>query len=197
MREQDSTIGADPGMKQYTVVEVDDKPTIVVTSTPGVGSCFTVTVPFSRADGSDSVLEEPNDAAASWGGSPLKILLVEDDQVNITFGSALLRKLGHTFIVATDGRECLAALEQGAFDLVLMDILMPELNGEEVLCEIRRKELGTIFHQPVIALTAYAMRGEKNHFLNHGFDGYVSKPIDIKELVRVMKLVVNAYEVKE
>ena len=170
---------------------------IVVTSTPGVGSCFNVTLPFSRADDSDTVLEVSDDTAASWDGAPLKILLVEDDQVNITFGTALLRKLGHDFIVATDGRECLFALEHGTFDLVLMDIHMPEMNGEEVLCEIRRKELGTLCHQPVIALTAYAMRGEKYRFLDHGFDGYVSKPIDINELVRVMKLVVNAYETKE
>ncbi|MFZ4855801.1 MAG: response regulator [Desulfuromonadaceae bacterium] len=99
--------------------------------------------------------------------------------------------------MATDGRECLTALEQGRFDLVLMDIHMSKMNGQAALCEIRRKELGTAFHQPVIALTAYAMRGEKQHFLDQGFDGYVSKPVDIKELVRVMQLVVKAYETKE
>ncbi|MEI6827479.1 MAG: response regulator [Desulfuromonadales bacterium] len=171
--------------------------TITVASTRGVGSCFTVTVPFTRAFDSYLNLEVPNSAAVIWDGAPLRILLVEDDQTNITFGTALLRKLGHSFIVATDGRECLAALERGSFDLVLMDIHMPNMNGEEALCEIRRKEPETTFHQPVIALTAFSMRGEKQHFLDQGFDGYISKPVDIKELVREMKRVITMYGAKE
>ncbi len=171
--------------------------TVTVASTLKVGSCFTVTLPFSRAVDSDTVLEVPDDTAVSWDGTPLKILLVEDDQVNITFGTALLRKLGQTFIVARDGRECLAALEQGAFDLVLLDIHLPEMTGEEALCEIRRKERGTVSHQPVIALTAYSMRGDKRRFLDQGFDGYISKPIDIKELVQEMKRVINVCGAKE
>jgi signal transduction histidine kinase/DNA-binding response OmpR family regulator len=170
--------------------------TITVESTLRVGSCFIVVLPFSRAADSSSV-PEVNTTSVSWDGPPLKILLVEDDQINITFGTALLRKLGHDFIVVTSGRECLTALEHGTFDLVLMDIYLPEINGEEALGEIRRKELGTIFHQPVIALTAYSMRGEKQNFLDQGFDGYTSKPIDIKELVREMKRVVTVYGAKE
>ncbi len=171
--------------------------TVTVASTLKVGSCFTVTMPFSRAVDSDTVLEVSDDTAASWDGTPLKILIVEDDQVNITFGTALLRKLGHTFIVAMDGRECLAALEQGTFDLVLMDIHMSEMTGDEALCEIRSKERGTTCHQPVIALTAYSMRGDKIRFLDQGFDGYISKPIDIKELVQEMKRVTTMYGAKE
>ena len=171
--------------------------TITVESTPGVGSCFTVVLPFSRVLGSDIIQDVPKNAALSWDGPPLNILLVEDNQANIIFGSALLKKLGHDFIVATDGRECLAALEHGSFDLVLMDIHMPEMSGEEALCEIRRKELGATFHQPVIALTAYSQRSEQKHFLDLGFDGYVSKPVDIKELVREMKRVINVFEAKE
>ena len=171
--------------------------TITVESTPGVGSCFTVVLPFSRVFDSDIIQDVPKNAALSWDGPPLNILLVEDNQANIIFGSALLKKLGHDFIVATDGRECLAALEHGSFDLVLMDIHMPEMSGEEALCEIRRKELGATFHQPVIALTAYSQRSEQKHFLDLGFDGYVSKPVDIKELVREMKRVINVFEAKE
>jgi len=171
--------------------------TITVESTQKSGSCFTLVLPFSRAFVSDIVQDVPKNAALSWDGPPLNILLVEDNQANITFGSALLKKLGHNFIVATDGRECLAALEHGSFDLVLMDIHMPYMSGEEALCEIRRKELGAIFHQPVIALTAFSMRGEKQHFLDQGFDGYITKPIDIKELVREMKRVISVFDAKE
>jgi len=171
--------------------------TVTVASTPGVGSSFTVALPFSRAHDSDSTPDVSDTTAINGDGPPLRILLVEDDLINITFGTALLRKLGHTFMVATDGRECLTALEHGSFDLVLMDIHMPKMSGEEALCELRRKELGTISHQPVIALTAYSMCEDKKRLLDQGFDGYLSKPVDIKELVREMKLVVNAHGVKE
>jgi CheY-like chemotaxis protein len=112
---------------------------------------------------------------------------VEDDQINIKFGSILLNKMGHDVIVAENGRECLTALEQSTFDLVLMDIQMPVMNGEEALREIRSKEQGTSTHQPVIAVTAYSMRGDMERFLAEGFDGYISKPIITRELVAEMK----------
>ena len=171
--------------------------TITVESTQKSGSCFTVVLPFSKAFECNIVPEVSNNTAASMDGASLRILLVEDNQVNINFAAALFQKLGHDLIVATEGRGCLTALEQGAFDLVLMDIHMPGMSGEEALCEIRRKELGTPFHQTVIALTAYSQRGEQKHFLDLGFDGCVSKPIDIKELVREMKRAISVYEAKE
>jgi CheY-like chemotaxis protein len=90
-------------------------------------------------------------------------------------------------VVVVNGSECLFALERSNFDLVLMDIHMPVMNGDEALRAIRSKEMGTSAHQPVIALTAYALRGEKEHFLNEGFDGYVSKPLVIEELIAAMK----------
>jgi CheY-like chemotaxis protein len=93
------------------------------------------------------------------------------------FGAALLGKRGHTVMIVENGRECLDVLEQNSFDLVLMDIQMPVMNGEEALRELRRRVQGTTRHQPVIALTAFSLRGEKERFLENGFDGYVSKPL--------------------
>ena len=164
---------------------------LTVESEPGVGSCFMVQLPFF--DAGNDVLEEGclEEAAVIWAGGPLSILLVEDNQVNITFGTTLLGKLGHQVVSAVNGKDCLVVLKNNPFDLVLMDIHMPVLNGLEALQEIRKKERGTSGHQPVIALTAYALRGDKERFLNEGFDGYLSKPFRAKELVAEMRRVVD------
>ena len=169
--------------------------TIAIESSPGVGSCLTVTLPFAVGTSTVTTLAIPS-TTVIWDGPPLRILFVEDDQINITFGTSLLRKLGHEFVLAENGRECLAALEQGMFDLVLMDIQMPEMNGEEALREIRRREQGTTYHQPIIALTAYSMRGDKERFLEVGFDGYISKPLTTGELMAETKRVLES-RVKE
>jgi len=164
---------------------------ITVESTPGAGSCFKVTLPFTVVEESEVTEATHQKTAVSWDGPPLRMLLVENDPINITFGTSLLNKLGHEVIVAANGRECLAALEQGTFDLVLMDINMPQMNGEETLSEIRRNEQETHIHLPVIALTAYSLRGDEERFLDEGFDGYVSKPFEIRELIVEMERVLG------
>jgi PAS domain S-box-containing protein len=164
--------------------------TISVESTPGGGSCFTVTLPFTVGR-EITTIPASTSTVVGWDGPPLRILFVEDDQANIKFGSILLNKMGHDVIIAENGSECLAALEQGTFDLVLMDIHMPIMNGEEALREIRSKEQGTTKYQPVIAQTAYSMRGDMERFLGEGFDGYVSKPLITRELVSEMKRVMG------
>jgi signal transduction histidine kinase/ActR/RegA family two-component response regulator len=164
---------------------------ISVYSTQGVGSCFTVTLPFMIGCDTTAVQDVNPITTIGWDGPPLRILFVEDDHTNIIFGSSLLNKLGFDFIVAENGRECLAALEKGTFDLVLMDIQMPFMNGEEALLEIRAQERVSGVHMPVIAVTAYSMRGDKERFLNKGFDGYVLKPITTAELVKEIKRVVG------
>jgi CheY-like chemotaxis protein len=103
----------------------------------------------------------------------------------------LLAKLEFDAVLAENGSDALAALEQGTFDLVLMDIQMPVMNGEEALREIRTQELATSRHQPVIALTAYSLRHDRERFLLEGFDGYVSKPMVIEELMGEMKRVMQ------
>ena len=172
---------------------------ISVESTPGVGSCFTLTLPFTIVQETVTAEKAPAKTNIAWDGPLLRILFAEDDPINTIYGTSLLKKLGHDVVTVVNGRDCLAALEDGKFDLVLMDIQMPIMNGEDAQREIRRYEQGTSYHQPVIALTAYALRGDKERFLEEGFDGYVSKPFDIKELMYEMKRVMsmNGKDVKD
>ena len=164
---------------------------ISVESTQGVGSSFILRLPFEIPTG-QMVAEIPSRIAApTWDGPSLRILFVEDNPINMKFGTVLLGKQGHEVVTAENGEECLQALEQGKFDLVLMDIQMPVMNGEETLRKIRVKEEKTSSHLKVIALTAYALRGEKERFLGEGFDGYLSKPLEQQELIDEMKRVMN------
>lgn len=164
---------------------------ISVTSCQGGGSCFYLTLPFSYTRDDDSDVPSDLSSARSWDGPSLRVLFAEDDEINIKFGTSLLRKLGFHVTAVVNGRECLAALQESSFDLVLMDIKMPLMGGEDAVREIRSNELVTGSHQPVIALTAYSLRGDKERFLALGFDGYLSKPIETKELISEIKRVVR------
>jgi len=164
---------------------------ISVESTAGVGSCFKVAIPFSIVQKDKAAVKVPKKEMISWDGPLLQVLFAEDNPVNITLVTSLLQKLGHAVVSVVNGKDCLEALEHQKFDIVLMDIQMPVLNGKDALREIRRKELGAAIRQPVIALTAYALRGEKERFLDEGFDGYISKPLDIKKLMFEMKRVMG------
>ena len=159
-----------------------------VESILGVGSSFKLKLPFVIPPERATAIEEQT--ATTWDLIPLRILLVEDNPVNMKFARILLGKQGHEVTTAENGRECLAALETDTFDLVLMDVKMPVMNGVDTIREIRSKELGTSSHQMIIAVTANALRGEKESYLNEGFDGYLTKPIVQKELVEEMKRVI-------
>jgi PAS domain S-box-containing protein len=129
--------------------------------------------------------EKPSAVLATtepYNGPSLKILLAEDNVVNQTLAVRLLGKLGHRVRVAANGREALAALEQEAFDLVLMDVQMPEMDGFEVTAAIRAKEKRTGRHLPIIAMKAHAMKGDRERCLAAGMDGYIAKPILPEEL---------------
>jgi CheY-like chemotaxis protein len=116
------------------------------------------------------------------GQRPLHVLLAEDSPVNQKLAVCLLEKEGHTVVVAGNGREALAALERQAFDLVLMDVQMPEMDGLEATATIRRNEQGTGRHVPILALTAHAMKSDRERCLKAGMDAYLSKPIRLQEL---------------
>ena len=116
----------------------------------------------------------------------LRILLAEDNVVNQKLAARLIEKWGHTVTVVGSGREALEALENSSFDVVLMDVQMPEMDGFEATAEIRKKEKTTGEHIPVIAMTAYAMRGDRERCLTAGMDGYVSKPVQPDELLRAI-----------
>jgi signal transduction histidine kinase/DNA-binding response OmpR family regulator len=116
-----------------------------------------------------------------------RILLAEDNAVNRQLAVRLLEKYGHRVVVATNGREALAALENEPVDLVLMDVQMPEMDGLEATAAIREREKLTGAHLPIIAMTAHAMKGDREKCLASGMDGYITKPIQIRELLAVIE----------
>jgi signal transduction histidine kinase/CheY-like chemotaxis protein len=113
---------------------------------------------------------------------PLRILLAEDNRVNQTLAVRVLQKRGHHVTLANNGQEALALLEEQTFDLILMDIQMPVLDGITATTLIREQERGTGRHVPIVAMTAHAMKGDRERCLGAGMDGYVSKPITAASL---------------
>jgi CheY-like chemotaxis protein len=121
----------------------------------------------------------------------LKILLVEDVVINQRVASRILEKLGHTVTLAHDGREAVAAWEEGRFDLILMDVQMPVMDGFEATALIREQERSTGKHVPIIAMTAYAMKGDEEKCRAAGMDGYVSKPAKQEEIRAAIEAVLS------
>jgi PAS domain S-box-containing protein len=117
----------------------------------------------------------------------LRILLAEDNAVNTLLVTSLLKKRGHTFVTVANGREAVAAIAEVAFDLVLMDVQMPEMDGLEATAAIRKAERTTGAHVPIVALTAHAMKGDREACLAAGTDGYLSKPLDPTELFTLIE----------
>jgi signal transduction histidine kinase/CheY-like chemotaxis protein/HPt (histidine-containing phosphotransfer) domain-containing protein len=115
----------------------------------------------------------------------LRVLLAEDNLVNQKVATLMLERLGHSVDVATNGREAVRAVTRATYDVILMDCQMPEMDGYEATYEIRRLE-GDSRHTPVVALTANAMKGDRERCLEAGMDDYVTKPIKPDELRRVI-----------
>ena len=117
---------------------------------------------------------------------PLHVLLVEDNAVNQRLAQALLQHSGHTAVLAGNGSEAIAALAREQFDLVLMDVQMPGMDGLEATAAIRQNETATGAHVPIVAMTAHAMKGDRERCLAAGCDAYVSKPIQKEELLQAV-----------
>jgi CheY-like chemotaxis protein len=115
--------------------------------------------------------------------SALSVLIAEDNSINQLLAVRLLEKRGHAVEVASNGREALAALEKKTFDVVLMDVQMPELDGFQTTAAIREREKSTGKHLRIIAMTAHAMDGDREKCLAAGMDGYIPKPIQVKEMM--------------
>jgi signal transduction histidine kinase/CheY-like chemotaxis protein len=120
------------------------------------------------------------------GSSKMRVLLAEDNVVNQRVALRLLERHGHTVVVANNGREALAALAHEAFDLLLMDVQMPEMDGFEATAEIREQEKATGRHLPIVAMTAHAMKGDAERCLAAGMDAYISKPINPAEFLALL-----------
>jgi two-component system sensor histidine kinase/response regulator len=140
--------------------------------------------------------EKPSDRGAAddvgdFASQELRLLLAEDNEVNQKFAVRALTKAGHTVSVANNGQETVELWAADSFDAVLMDIQMPVMDGYDATAEIRRQEASAGRHTPIIAMTAHAMKGDKEKCLAAGMDGYVTKPIKSKlmlaEIARVLE----------
>jgi len=153
--------------------------TIRVESAVGGGSLFQVTIPFTV----DQPRLEPHDGmVGAWEGPPLRILLVEDQEISLRFIAKILQNMGHTLDAAQGGREAVEKWEHGTFDVILMDVQMPVMDGIEATAAIRGREVSRGGHVPIIALTARALKEDRENLLARGFDGYVPKPLEVKVL---------------
>ncbi|RQD76815.1 ATP-binding protein, partial [Desulfonatronospira sp. MSAO_Bac3] len=179
---------------------------IQVQSTPGRGSVFSFALTLGISSVEDKKAKELEDRAADAGiSSPLSILVVEDVELNREYMGYLLESRGHRVQFASNGEEAVSAFEPGRFDLILMDIQMPGIDGLEATRRIRSMEGERLGERgmehgarggtpdagsrdsarvPIIALTAYAMPGDREKFLGEGMDGYVSKPVDPSKLLQ-------------
>jgi PAS domain S-box-containing protein len=156
---------------------------IRVDSTEGVGSTFTVQLPFTvTAAATEPTGKDVETASVRGEDAPLRVLLVDDQESNLIFAEHLLLHHGHSVVLTHDGRQALHEWEQGRFDLILMDIRMPVMNGIEAVRAIREREQGTGRHTPIIAVTAHALPEERETILSQGFDGYLTKPIMVEAL---------------
>jgi CheY-like chemotaxis protein/HPt (histidine-containing phosphotransfer) domain-containing protein len=137
----------------------------------------------------------PDAGPTSTGGRRgLRVLLVEDNPVNRRVAILLLEQEGHRYVTAADGAEAVALSAKEPFDLVLMDVHMPRMSGFEATAAIRARERSTGRHVPIIALTANAMKGDREGCLHAGMDGYVSKPIRREELSRAIAAAVGGHQ---
>lgn len=146
---------------------------------------------FHRGEGHPSL---PGDATLEPTTTSLRklhILLAEDNRVNQRLAARMIEKSGHSISLAGNGREAVELFSREPFDLVLMDVQMPEVDGLEATASIRKLERERGSHTPIIAMTAYAMRGDRETCLNAGMDGYLSKPIQIDQLSGLLDTLSN------
>lgn len=164
---------------------------IVVQSVYGKGSKFTVALDQGIVENPTIVEEEPiviNETEKVIVDNK-KVLIVDDNKINIKVAERLLETYGLQYESVSSGLDCIAKIEAGSkYDLILMDDMMPKLSGVETLQKLKEK---SDFNIPVIALTANALTGEKEKYLNAGFQDYIAKPIDKKELTRVINTYLN------
>ena len=163
-----------------------------VESTEGVGSTFYIQVPFLVPEEVHNQESLGKPATAEWAGPTFKILVADDQEINLKFSSQILARHGHTIVTAIDGQDALEKWAREPFDMILMDVQMPVMNGIHATQAIRAKESASGAHIPIIAMTAFALKGDQEKMLEQGFDGYVSKPIDIDTLFGEIKRVASA-----
>jgi PAS domain S-box-containing protein len=172
--------------------------TISVESELGAGTTFHVAIPFKLAPSSVAGEQRDTSAESSLAQGGFRILIAEDDMVSSMAVAKLLEKKGHRIHVVRDGEEALDALRKRNFDLVLMDVQMPIIDGVEATKRIRTGEAGWAKADiPIIAMTGYTMTGDREKFLAAGMNDYISKPVDVADVEAAMKRVLKNTLVKK
>jgi CheY-like chemotaxis protein len=169
---------------------------ITAKSEQGRGACFTITFPVrlvtdAKADGG-TIQPLSDQAQASEAPKALSVLLVEDHEINRKLAQIMLQRMGHQFVLANDGQQALDCLEKETFDVVLLDVMMPVMDGLTALQTWRAREAEQkLPRTTILMVTAHAMTGDRERFLAAGADGYVSKPMSEaalrKEIHRAMQ----------
>ena len=158
-----------------------------IESAPGSGSAMYLSIPFKAPAATCRKRPGKSSKNVPAQDGPLRILFAEDDSVTRFMLKRLLEKAGHQVSVAVDGRDALDVLEKGEFDLILMDVQMPEMDGVEATRIIRFSDrFEAVRDIPIIAMTAYAMSGDRETFLAAGMNDYLAKPVDMDELKKVI-----------
>jgi signal transduction histidine kinase/ActR/RegA family two-component response regulator len=167
---------------------------IWVQSALGHGSQFHFTGSFGAASRVVEAVSSsaPLQLAAAKTHKRLRVLLADDNAVNQKIAMRVLEKHGHHVTVAADGRQALAALDRATFDVVLMDVQMPEMDGFEATAAIRGHERETGNHIPIIAMTAHAMPGDRERCIAAGMDSYIAKPLKPPELIELLEKFADA-----
>ncbi len=149
---------------------------------------FTAWFPLCEANlGGRKVKVVPPAGSINGTMPSLRILLVEDNAINCALATGILTKRGHSVVHAANGREAVAASEAGVFDLIFMDIQMPEMDGFEATRQIREMEGATGRRTPIVAMTAHAMAGDRERCLAGEMDAYISKPLQKQEVLDLLK----------
>jgi signal transduction histidine kinase/ligand-binding sensor domain-containing protein/CheY-like chemotaxis protein len=175
---------------------------IWVESELGKGSRFQFTARFGLASRTSEDLASmaraisPSVAPGAHPNAPLRVLLAEDNAINQRLATRLLEKRGHKVDVTATGREALEKLQTGHYDVVLMDVQMPDMDGLQATALIREREAGLGMHTPIIALTAHTMKGDRERCLNAGMDDFITKPVNAEELIAVVEATAAAFAVR-
>ncbi len=167
--------------------------------TLGIAQCMSK--PFKQSDLLNAIMsalgdlpakKRPDDAVVRRSDAPsLKVLLAEDGLVNQKLATVILEKSGHTVRLAVNGREAVAAVASERYDVVLMDVQMPEMSGYEATEQIRKMNRETGEHTPIVAMTANAMKGDREKCIDAGMDDYISKPFKITDLLAALERIAD------
>ncbi|OYU32678.1 MAG: hypothetical protein CFE39_01615 [Comamonadaceae bacterium PBBC2] len=171
---------------------------ITATSQPGMGACFVATIPVNKVMNlPEPAVQLPLGSGASEQDKALSILLVEDHDINRKLAEIMLQRMGYRYATANNGQQALDRLARERFDVILMDVMMPEMDGITAVRLLREREAQTGRRSVVLMVTAHAMTGDRERFMAAGADGYVSKPMSQASLQKEINRVVRQFALNQ